>query len=155
MLHERREKICLKFAQKCLKNPKTKDWFPLNVKSHQMTTRKTEKYLKCNLQLCSPSQCPLKLLNPAGTSRKAEFHGLVRWFLRLRQSYRRRVQHGRKFRTKWCRRSKNRLWEFRELRCFLDVRELSIKAWNWRRRFRHWTNHHCLRWLGIPLKRTK
>ena len=44
MLHERREKICLKFAQKCLKNPKTKDWFPLNVKSHQMITRKTEKY---------------------------------------------------------------------------------------------------------------
>ena len=44
MLHERREKICLKFAQKCLKNPKTKDWFPLNVKSHQMTTRKTERY---------------------------------------------------------------------------------------------------------------
>ena len=43
-LHERREKICLNFAQRCLKNPKTKHWFPENIKSHQMETRNKEKY---------------------------------------------------------------------------------------------------------------
>ena len=43
-LNERREELCLNFARKCLKNPRTEHMFPLNVKSHQMTTRKNEKY---------------------------------------------------------------------------------------------------------------
>ena len=43
-LSERREQLCLNFAEKCLKNQKTKDIFPLNPKSHQMGTRKQEKF---------------------------------------------------------------------------------------------------------------
>ena len=43
-LNERREELCLNFAQKCLKNIKTKHMFPINVKSHHMATRKNEKY---------------------------------------------------------------------------------------------------------------
>ena len=43
-LHERREKLCLNFARKCLRNSKTKNLFPINVKSHQMETRKKEKF---------------------------------------------------------------------------------------------------------------
>ena len=34
-LSERREKLCLKFAKKCLKNDKTKDMFKLNEKNSQ------------------------------------------------------------------------------------------------------------------------
>ena len=44
-LSERRDQLCLSFAQKCAKNPKTKDMFPLKNKSHIMETRKHEKYL--------------------------------------------------------------------------------------------------------------
>ena len=43
-LEDRREQLCLKFAQKCTKNHKTTDIFPLNEKSHQMKTRNSEKY---------------------------------------------------------------------------------------------------------------
>ena len=43
-LDERREKLCLNFARKCLKNNKTKHLFPINVKSHQMETGKKEKF---------------------------------------------------------------------------------------------------------------
>ena len=43
-LNDRREELCLIFAKKCLKNPKLKHMFPLNVKSHKMETRKNEKY---------------------------------------------------------------------------------------------------------------
>ena len=43
-LQERREFLCLTFAQKCLKNPKTKKMFPENKKEHQMETRNPEKY---------------------------------------------------------------------------------------------------------------
>ena len=43
-LSERREELCLKFAQKCIKNPKTSSMFPLNKKKHEMSTRKFEKY---------------------------------------------------------------------------------------------------------------
>ena len=43
-LHERREKLCLNFARKCLNNSKTKHLFPINVKTHQMKTRKKEKF---------------------------------------------------------------------------------------------------------------
>ena len=44
-LHDRREFLCLKFANKCLKNPKTKKMFPENVRIHNMETRNPEKYL--------------------------------------------------------------------------------------------------------------
>ena len=44
-LKERREFLCLRFAQKCLKNPKTKDMFPENKKMHKMETRNPEKYM--------------------------------------------------------------------------------------------------------------
>ena len=43
-LEERRENLCLKFAQKCTTNEKTKEMFPLKEKHHNMDTRKNEKY---------------------------------------------------------------------------------------------------------------
>ena len=43
-LEDRREILSLKFAKKCLENEKMKNMFPLNEKSHQMNTRKREKY---------------------------------------------------------------------------------------------------------------
>ena len=44
-LEERREYLCLKFAQKCTRNEKTQQMFPLNEKMHHMKTRNKEKYL--------------------------------------------------------------------------------------------------------------
>ena len=44
-LETRRENLCLNFALKCIKNPKTSKMFPENTKIHQMETRNTEKYL--------------------------------------------------------------------------------------------------------------
>ena len=44
-LSERREQLCLQFALKCTRNPKTKHMFPENNKKHEMETRKSEKYL--------------------------------------------------------------------------------------------------------------
>ena len=44
-LQERRKILCLTFAQKCVKNPKTMKMFPENKKEHKMETRKPEKYL--------------------------------------------------------------------------------------------------------------
>ena len=43
-LSTRRDKLCLNFAQKCVKNPKTSNMFPLNSKLHNMYTRNQEKY---------------------------------------------------------------------------------------------------------------
>ena len=43
-LSERREQLCLNFAKKCVKNPKTKHMFPQNSKEHQMKTRMSEKF---------------------------------------------------------------------------------------------------------------
>ena len=43
-LSERREQLCLSFAIKCVKHPKTTDMFPLNNKIHAINTRNTEKY---------------------------------------------------------------------------------------------------------------
>ena len=43
-LDERRKNLCLKFAQKCAANEKTKHMFPLNIKVHTMETRKGEKF---------------------------------------------------------------------------------------------------------------
>ena len=43
-LSERREQLCLNFAKKCVKNPKTNHMFPQNSKEHQMKTRMSEKF---------------------------------------------------------------------------------------------------------------
>ena len=43
-LSERRGHLCLKFAKSCVKNPKSNDMFPRNVKQHVMETRKQEVY---------------------------------------------------------------------------------------------------------------
>ena len=43
-LHDRRRELCERFAQKCLKNEKTKNMFPLSKKQHTMKMRNSEKY---------------------------------------------------------------------------------------------------------------
>ena len=43
-LSDRRENLCLKFAQTCTKNPKFQDMFPKNPKSLNMTLRNPEIY---------------------------------------------------------------------------------------------------------------
>ena len=43
-LEDRRKKLCLNFAQKATKNPKTMNMFPENKKSHVMNTRQKEKF---------------------------------------------------------------------------------------------------------------
>ena len=43
-LDERREKLCLNFAKRCLRNEKTSKSFPENSKNHVMKNRKQEKY---------------------------------------------------------------------------------------------------------------
>ena len=43
-LKDRREKLCLAFAQKCLKNKKMKHLFPPNRKNHEMETRVYENF---------------------------------------------------------------------------------------------------------------
>ena len=43
-LEQRREYLCLKFAQRCSKNDKTKQMFPLNEKIHGMDLRNKEKF---------------------------------------------------------------------------------------------------------------
>ena len=44
-LHARRERLCLKFAKKCLKIENLKKLFPLREVKHEMKKRNTEKYL--------------------------------------------------------------------------------------------------------------
>ena len=43
-LNDRRKQLCLSFAQKCLKNKKTQQMFPLNKNIHTMNNRNTEKF---------------------------------------------------------------------------------------------------------------
>ena len=43
-LFMRRENLCLKFAQKCVQNKKTKHMFPLKNKTHKMEIRNSEKF---------------------------------------------------------------------------------------------------------------
>ena len=43
-VQSRRENLCLKFAQKCLKNPKMSQLFPPNNKQHIMKTRESEHF---------------------------------------------------------------------------------------------------------------
>jgi hypothetical protein len=44
-LSDRRESLCLKFANSCVNNENTKHMFPLNDKDHGMKTRHHEKYI--------------------------------------------------------------------------------------------------------------
>ena len=44
LLNDRRENLCLLFALKSSKNPKTKHMFPLNDKTHVMNTRQSDKF---------------------------------------------------------------------------------------------------------------
>ena len=48
-LYNRREKLCLSFAKKCLKVENMKKLFPLKQKKHSMMKRKNEKYLLNNV----------------------------------------------------------------------------------------------------------
>ena len=43
-LSQRRVQLCLNFARKCVKNPKTSHMFPLNPTSHTMVNRETPRY---------------------------------------------------------------------------------------------------------------
>ena len=43
-LSDRRNQLCLNFARKCFKNPKTKKMFPINDKTGHMATRQAEKF---------------------------------------------------------------------------------------------------------------
>ena len=43
-LQDRRKQLCLTFAQKCLRNKKTQQMFPLNTNTHSMNNRNTEKF---------------------------------------------------------------------------------------------------------------
>ena len=43
-LDQRRERLCLRFAQNCLKNEKVSDLFPQKKNMHQMRKRKTQKF---------------------------------------------------------------------------------------------------------------
>ena len=43
-LDERREDMCLQFAIKCTKNPKTVEMFPRNLKKHAMHTKNPETF---------------------------------------------------------------------------------------------------------------
>ena len=43
-LEERREGLCLRFAQKCTKNERTQKMFPLRMKPHNMKTRNIENF---------------------------------------------------------------------------------------------------------------
>ena len=43
-LEDRRRKICLKFAKRCLQNDKVKNIFPINTSTYGMKTRKKNKY---------------------------------------------------------------------------------------------------------------
>ena len=44
LLRDRRQKLCLKFATKCLKSTRTNEMFPKREKEHLMQNRNSEKY---------------------------------------------------------------------------------------------------------------
>ena len=48
-LYERREKLCLSFAKRCLKMENLKKLFPKRKVKHDMKTRKSEKYFVKNI----------------------------------------------------------------------------------------------------------
>ena len=43
-LNDRREKLCLTFAQRTLKHPTMRKMFPVNEKAHEMNTRNPPKF---------------------------------------------------------------------------------------------------------------
>ena len=43
-LEDRRVNICLTFAKKCVKNPKTKSMFPIKTSNHSMKLRSIETF---------------------------------------------------------------------------------------------------------------
>ena len=47
-LEKRREELCINFARRSSSHPKFRHLFPLNPKSHQMETRKVEKFKVLN-----------------------------------------------------------------------------------------------------------
>ena len=48
-LYERRERLCLRFAKKCLKDENFKKLFPMRKMNHGMKKRKTEKFFIKNI----------------------------------------------------------------------------------------------------------
>ena len=66
-LYERRERLCLKFAKKCLKNENFKKLFPVKKSNHEMKMRKPEKYqmkhINTNRYKKSAIPAMIKLLN--------------------------------------------------------------------------------------------
>ena len=66
-LYDRRKKLCLKFARKCLKNENLKKLFPYRKSNHLMDKRKTEKFhiKQINTERYRKSAIPamLRLLN--------------------------------------------------------------------------------------------
>ena len=73
-LAQRREKLSLKFAQKCLKNPKVKDVFPLTDSKHIMRKRNPKKFkeFRINTRRYQKSALPYmkKLLNKNEESKR-------------------------------------------------------------------------------------
>ena len=72
-LKERRENLCIKFAQKCTENEKLKHWFPLK-KVKGMKTRKQEKFkvFKASSKRYKNSAIPFmrRLLNKENLKKK-------------------------------------------------------------------------------------
>ena len=66
-LSNRRDSLCLNFAQKCTMNKRTEHLFPINSEEHEMETRKREKYkvnfANTNRMKNSPIIYMQKLLN--------------------------------------------------------------------------------------------
>ena len=66
-LNQRREKLCLSFAKKCIKNEKVKDMFPLRKAIHGMKKRKSRRFqiVKAHTNRYKKSAMPYmtKLLN--------------------------------------------------------------------------------------------
>ena len=66
-LNQRRERLCLSFAKKCIKNKKVKDMFPLRKVIHGMRKRKSRRFqnVKAHTNRYKKSAIPYmtKLLN--------------------------------------------------------------------------------------------
>ena len=76
-LSDRRKKLCLKFAKKCIKNEATKDMFPLNRNFTNVNTRFHEMYQVQHANTERLKRSPLiymqNLLNEEVTSALGEF----------------------------------------------------------------------------------
>ena len=73
-LHERREKLLLKFGKQCTMLEQSKDLFPLKQKNHSMNTMTGEKYevVKCNTERFRDSTVPYiqRILNKENMSKR-------------------------------------------------------------------------------------